>query len=255
LSRNAINDLAIAREAQLMFSNAQGFSPIGNELNRWKGDIIINTPQGERKVPVEVFIPLKFPQYPPKIRVLTKNIQHPNIEKNGNVLLRITHDWRPDTHVFQVVQHLERLFAKVPPQFLDGTRAVKTARKKPRLQSLETAKSPQEIEMEKINKTITKLQEKIKQRDDELRKLRAQLVKGTTGGSAKEVADMDVLLFGKDKENEKLVLQAKLVALADLLSTLDEKFKDGEISPVDFAKLYRKYTKELYMVEKELEKK
>ncbi|RLI64506.1 MAG: 50S ribosomal protein L15, partial [Candidatus Gerdarchaeota archaeon] len=39
------------------------------------------------------------------------------------------------------------------------------------------------------------------------------------------------------------------------VSTLDEKFKDGEISPVDFAKLYRKYTKELYMVEKELEKK
>jgi len=254
LSRNTINDLAIAREAQLMFTNAQGFSPIGNELNRWKGDIVVQTPQGERKVPVEVFIPLKFPQYPPKIRVLMKNIQHPNIEKNGNVLLRITHDWRPDTHVFQVVQHLKHLFNKVPPQFSDGTTA-RVSRMKPQLQSLETSKSAQEIKVEEINKTITALQEKIKQRDEELRKLRAELVKGTTGGAAMEISDMDVLVFTGKKESKKLILQAKAAALADLLSTLDEKFKDGEINPVDFAKLYRKYSKELYITQKQLEKK
>ncbi|MHA1532307.1 MAG: hypothetical protein ACTSR6_09950 [Candidatus Heimdallarchaeota archaeon] len=51
------------------------------------------------------------------------------------------------------------------------------------------------------------------------------------------------------------MIQAKSIAIADLLSTLDEKFKDGEISPVDFSKLYRKYTKELYLVHKELETK
>jgi len=60
----------------------------------------------------------------------------------------------------------------------------------------------------------------------------------------------------KDKaKSEKLMIQAKSIAIADLLSTLDEKFKDGEISPVDFSKLYRKYTKELYLVHKELETK
>lgn len=239
--------MALARETQLMFTYTEGFSPIGSELNRWKGEILVKIPQGERAIPVEVLVPLKYPEYPPKVIVLEKNIQHPNIEKNGNVLLKITHEWKPDIHVYQVIHALQNLFKKVPPQFTD-TAGAKIISKKATVQSIDSATSANQQKVDTVNLTITSLQDEIKAKDDELRKLRAELVKG----SNEKIA----IVLPKDKaKSEKLMIQAKSIAIADLLSTLDEKFKDGEISPVDFSKLYRKYTKELYLIHKELESK
>ena len=245
--------MALARETQLMFTYTQGFSPIGSELNRWKGEIHVKTPQGERAISVEILVPLKYPEYPPKVMVLEKNIAHPNIEKNGNVLLKITHEWKPDVHVYQVIHALQNLFDKVPPKFTDEVGA-KPPRQKATVQSVETASTENQQKVEVVNQTITDLQEQINQKDEELRKLRAELVRGTSEKIAKG-ENMDIVLPKDKARSEKLMIQAKSVALADLLSTLDEKFKDGEISPVDFAKLYRKYTKELYLIHKELETK
>jgi hypothetical protein len=240
--------MAIAREAQLMFTYTQGFTPIGKEMNRWLGKIPVQTEAGERSVEVEIFVPLKYPQYPPRVLLKEKNIQHPNIDKNNNILLQITHDWKPDTHVYQVVHALKSLFDKVPPRFLD--KGEKISKKKATVQSIPVGAKQQQVA--DANQTITDLQDKIKERDEELRRLRAQLVKGTNE-SVTTVENIDMLL-PKDKDRrQQLLLQAKTVALADLLATLDEKFKDGEISPIDFTKLYRKYTKELYLAHKELE--
>lgn len=236
-----------------MFTYTEGFSPIGSELNRWKGEILVKTPQGERAIPVEVLVPLKYPEYPPKVMVLEKSIQHPNIEKNGNVLLKITHEWKPDVHVYQVIHALQNLFKKVPPQFSDAGGA-KPPKQKATVQSVDTERTANQQKVIVINQTITSLQDKIKEKDEELRKLRAELVKGTNE-TITRVEDMDMVLPKDKVKSEKLMIQAKSVALADLLSTLDEKFKDGEISPVDFSKLYRKYTKELYLIHKELESK
>lgn len=232
-----------------MFTYTQGFKPIGNELNKWKGSILVETPSGEQTIDVEILVPLKYPQYPPRVLVLSKNIQHPNIEKNGNVLLQITHDWRPDIHVYQVVHSLQDLFKKVPPQFTDDG-GVKIVKQKAKVQESSTIGTVNQQKVMNVNENITDLQEKIKQRDEELRSLRTQLVKD----SNETVTTVEDIVLQKDRlESQELLLQAKAVALADLLVTLDEKFKDGEISPIDFAKLYRKYTKELYMVHKELE--
>ncbi|NHJ41243.1 MAG: hypothetical protein FK731_14520, partial [Asgard group archaeon] len=176
MSRNNINDLAIAREAQLMFTYTQGFKPIGNELNKWKGSILVETPSGEQTIDVEILVPLKYPQYPPRVLVLSKNIQHPNIEKNGNVLLQITHDWRPDIHVYQVVHSLQDLFKKVPPQFTDDG-GVKIVKQKAKVQESSTIGTVNQQKVMNVNENITDLQEKIKQRDEELRSLRTQLVK------------------------------------------------------------------------------
>ncbi len=236
-----------------MFTYTQGFSPIGNELNRWKGEVLVKTPQGERAIPVEILVPLKYPEYPPKVMVLDKNITHPNIENNGNVLLKITHEWKPDVHVYQVIHALQNLFDKVPPKFTDDV-GIKPQRQKATVQSNDTASTENQQKVEVVNQTITDMQEQIRQKDEELRKLRTELVGGTNGRITK-VENMDIVLPKDREKSEKLMIQAKSVALADLLSTLDEKFKDGEISPVDFAKLYRKYTKELYLIHKELETK
>jgi ubiquitin-protein ligase len=253
LSRNNVNDLAIAREAQLMFTYTQGFTPIGDKLNKWKGTLLVQTPSGERSIDVEILVPLKYPQYPPRVLVLGKNIQHPNIEKSGNVLLQITHNWRPDIHVYQIVHSLQDLFKKVPPQFTDDG-GVKIVKQKAKVQELKTVQTNNQQKVMNVNQTITDLQDRIKQRDEELRKLRAELVKGTNE-TVTTVENIDIVLPKDKAESQELLLQAKAVALADLLATLDEKFKDGEISPIDFAKLYRKYTKELYLAHKELETK
>jgi ubiquitin-protein ligase len=236
-----------------MFTYTEGFSPIGSELNRWKGEVLVKTPQGERAVPVEVLVPLKYPEYPPKVIVLGKNIRHPNIEKNGNVLLKLTHEWKPDVHVYQVIHALQNLFKKVPPTFTDAAGA-RAPKQKATVQSTDTARTANQQKVDVVNQTITSLQDKIREKDEELRKLRAELVKGSNEKISR-VEDMDIVLPKDKAKSEKLMIQAKSVALADLLSTLDEKFKDGEISPVDFAKLYRKYTKELYLIHKELETK
>ncbi|NHJ83910.1 MAG: hypothetical protein FK734_00525 [Asgard group archaeon] len=249
MSRNKINDMALARETQLMFTYTQGFSLAGNELNRWRGDIIVNTADGERKIPVEVFVPLKYPEYPPRVIVLEKNIQHPNIEKDGNVLLRITHEWKPDVHVYQIIHECQKLFDKVPPKFADMPQKTTKAT----IQAIDTLPTKNK-EVDDVNKTITTLQDKIQHKDEELRKLRSELMKSSNETITK-VDNLDMLLPTDKSESEVLVLKAQSVAIADLLSTLDEKFKDGEISPVDFSKLYRKYTKELYLIHKQIENK
>ena len=233
---------------QLMFNYAQGFTPVGEGLNKWQGSIEINTPEGELKIPVEVLVPLKFPQYPPRVILKNKNITHPNVEKDGNVLLQITHDWKPDTHVYQVIKALENLFEKVPPKIA----GMKTSRPKASVQKIETAATPNRRKVEDINANISELQRKIQKKDEEIRRLQAEVVKGSNEQITR-IEDLEVLLPSDKKQSEKLLLQAQSVALADLLSTLDEKFKDGEISPVDFAKLYRRYTKEIYITHKKLE--
>ncbi|MCK5158364.1 MAG: hypothetical protein KAR08_04365, partial [Candidatus Heimdallarchaeota archaeon] len=159
--------------------------------------------------------------------------------------------WKPDVHVYQVIHALQNLFKKVPPQFTD-TAGAKIKSKKATVQSIDSARSANQQKVDTVNQTITSLQDEIRAKDDELRKLRAELVKG----SNEKIAKVEDIVLPKDKaKSEKLMIQAKSIAIADLLSTLDEKFKDGEISPVDFSKLYRKYTKELYLIHKELESK
>ncbi len=231
-----------------MFNYAKGFAPIGEGLNKWQGNIEIDTPEGKVKIPVEVLVPLKFPLYPPRVILQDKSIIHPNVEKDGNVLLQITHEWKPDKHVYQVIKALERLFEKVPPKTTSG----KVTRQKASVQTWETVATPSQKKVEDINETISELQKKIRKKDDEIRKLRAEVVKGSDEKISK-IENLDVLLPSDKKQSEKILLQAQSVALADLLSTLDEKFKDGEISPVDFAKLYRRYTKEMYLTSKNLE--
>lgn len=248
LSKNQVNELALAREMQLMFNYAKGFTPIGEGLNKWQGNLEIDTPKGKIKIPVEVLVPLKFPQYPPRVIIKDKSIVHPNVEKDGNVLLQITHEWKPDKHVYQVIKALEGLFEKVPPKTTSG----KVTRQKASVQTWETVATPNRKKVEDINVTISELQKKIRKKDDEIRKLRAEVVKGSDEKISR-IENLDVLLPSDKRQSEKILLQAQSVALADLLSTLDEKFKDGEISPVDFAKLYRRYTKEMYITHKKLE--
>ena len=161
------------------------------------------------------------------------------------------HDWKSDIHVYQVVQALFDLFKKVPPIFTDIEKS-KTIKQKPSVESITPHVTENQRKVDDINLEITKLQQKIKEKDEEIQQLQEELVKDPNETLTK-IDDLELMLPKDREKSQRLILEAKNVALADLISTLDEKFKDGEISPIDFAKLYRKYTKELYMVQKELE--
>ncbi|MFW9921682.1 MAG: ubiquitin-conjugating enzyme E2 variant [Candidatus Thorarchaeota archaeon] len=248
MSNNEINELALAREMQLIYNHTRGFSPLGDGLNRWQGSIEVETPTGNLTIPIEILIPLKFPQYPPRIIIKNSAIIHPNVEKDGNVLLRITHEWKPDTHVYQTIHALQDLFKNVPPKLAGA----KTEKPKAAVQTIENSAPENVREVDTINESITVLQRKIQAKDEEISKLRSELVQNSSEKITK-IDDLDMILPADNRKREKILTEAQSVALADLLSTLDEKFKDGEISPVDFAKLYRRYSKELYIIHKKLE--
>jgi ubiquitin-protein ligase len=251
LSKSTINDLALARETQLLFNYTEGFRPIGDKLNRWRGTIEVNTDSGKQAINIEIFIPLKFPEYPPRIFVLDSNIHHPNLETDGNVLLRITHEWDPEVHVYQVVQALQELFKKVPPMIKSHPRQ-KSKEKQATVQTKESTTTPKQREVESLQAKITEIQAKIKKKDQELGRIQAEVGK-KSNEKVTTIENLEVLLPKDKKKREQLLLQAEKVAISDLLSTLDGKFKDGEINPVDFAKLYRRFSKDLYIAQKKLE--
>lgn len=53
---------------------------------------------------------------------------------------------------------------------------------------------------------------------------------------------------------EILDVESEKIAIEDLIRTLEEKFEAGEVGPTEYTKLYKKYKKQLYIVNKRLEK-
>jgi hypothetical protein len=61
-----------------------------------------------------------------------------------------------------------------------------------------------------------------------------------------------VLMPADPKERQSLDLESEKIALEDLVRSLEEKYEAGDITPTDYAKLYRKYKKELFLLDKKL---
>ena len=53
-------------------------------------------------------------------------------------------------------------------------------------------------------------------------------------------------------QRQSLDLESEKIALEDLVRSLEEKYEAGDITPTDYAKLYRKYKKELFLIDKKL---
>ena len=95
-------------------------------------------------------------------------------------------------------------------------------------------------EMKALRVEVSSLNEQLTSKDEELARLRAQTMLRTEGTSS-----MTTSTFNE--------LESERIAISDLLSSLEDRYGAGEISIFEYSRLYKKYTKELYIIRKQLE--
>lgn len=271
-------DAVLAQEAQLIYARCEGFEPVEGDLRRWRGIIRYDNPRIPlKKVEFEIYIPKLFPQVPPVVRCLSK-VTHPNFDKDGFVSLDIIQYWRAEYHVYQVINKLVTLMRRVPPRPVGSSSCVRPVttipptRKNKRSKQVTTPPSvaistqdvnkyqetinilKQQLEQKQtrlmmLQKELERLQQELMQRDEQVAMLRAKIDSMTSSISqaSTEVKAFEIKLSVLEE------LKSEVIALSELLSALHEKYSTGEVSIYDFAKLYRKYAKNLYLAKKKLE--
>ncbi|MEM1657887.1 MAG: ubiquitin-conjugating enzyme E2 [Candidatus Jordarchaeales archaeon] len=238
----------LAQEAQLMYQRASGFSPVKGDLTVWRGEIEGRGEYRGLKFEVEIKIPPTFPQDPPSVRMLSPT-DHPNVDpETGRVRLSILDQWRPEYHVYHVVNTIKGTFARVPPRplFKPHIKKVMVSAIAPGEPS--QVASPETVEkLSALESQIKELQRKLQEKDEEIAYLKGRL---TTQITPEVKADRVSAI--KVDVDEQLELESEKIAIEDLLRSLEEKFESGEIDPTDYTRLYRKYKKEWYIVTKKL---
>ena len=238
-------DFILAREAQLVYSNsaASGFNPVGESLARWQGTLTYTTSRGRNMFTFEVFLPEYFPNVPPVVTAIGY-MDHPNIDEDCFVQLRILDNWRAEFHLYQVIIALKNLMSRVPPTPRGET--AKSARETvARLTETPPVaeRQPASVETSVLRTEVASLTQQIQKKDEELARLRAQQVVQT---QPLQRQDQKSLSKRDDLETER-------IAISDLLASLEDRYAAGEISIFEYSRLYKKYTKELYMIRKQEE--
>ncbi|MCG3220146.1 MAG: hypothetical protein H7641_02095 [Candidatus Heimdallarchaeota archaeon] len=251
------DDFLLANEAQLIYEKASGFEPVRGNLKHWKGfvGIIEGT---EIPIFANIWIQDGFPDIPPFVDI-TPKVNHPNVEDDGTLNLRILSNWKNNYNIYEVMNDIMDLFTKVPARTYKTK--VKRAKKEERISGLPVyaiptrqlpqtqAKAPKvdtKIEEEKrsTEESIVNYQRQIETISRSIEKERESLLK--EGGVKIETKEVSI-----SREDD---LKADVSAVVDTLETLHEKFEDGDMTNVDFLKLYRRYSKKGYKAEKQLNK-
>jgi ubiquitin-protein ligase len=238
-------DFILAREAQLVYSNnaASGFNPVGDSLARWQGTLTYTTNRGRNMFTFEVFLPEYFPNVPPVITAVGW-MDHPNVDQDGFVKLRILDNWRAEFHLYQVIIALKNLMSRVPPTPRGETaRSVRDTMARMSEPQPETRQPRTTAEMTALRKEISTLNTQITAKDEELARFRARNIVTT------DTSTQPTSLKVSSQED----LESERIALSDLLSSLEDRYAAGEISIFEYSRLYKKYTKELYLVRKQME--
>jgi hypothetical protein len=99
------------------------------------------------------------------------------------------------------------------------------------------------IETTALRTELSSMNQQLQEKNEELARLRAkQMVHTLPSENKKQVS----LSMREDLESER-------IALSELLASLEDRYSSGEISIFEYSRLYKKYTKELYTIRKQLE--
>ncbi|MFW9778258.1 MAG: ubiquitin-conjugating enzyme E2 variant [Candidatus Heimdallarchaeota archaeon] len=241
-------DFILAREAQLVYSNsaAAGFDPVGDTLDRWQGTLTYTTSQGRARFVFEIFLPEYYPNVPPVVTA-PGFMDHPNVDEDGFVQLRILDNWRAEFHLYQVIIALKNLMSRVPPRPKgEAAKDAKTVRETmARLAPITPATPAQQesVETRVLRTELNSLSDQLQEKEEELSRLRAQQ---TVQASSPEFSRSTSLSERESLESERL-------AISELLSSLEDRYSRGDISIFEYSRLFRQYMKELYVVRKQLE--
>ena len=237
-------DFILAREAQLVYSNsaAFGFNPVGDSLARWKGTLTYTTNRGRNMFTFEIFLPEYFPNVPPVVTAVGF-MDHPNIDGDGFVQLRILDNWRAEFHLYQVIIALKNLMSRVPPT-PKGETAKSVRDTVARIKETPPAAEKKVISAETtaLRTEVSSLTKQIQEKDEELARLRAQQMT-----QAQPSDSDDAKLSTQD------AIESERIAISELLAALEDRYASGEISIFEYSRLYKKYSKELYITRKQAE--
>ena len=238
-------DFILAREAQLTYSNnaASGFNPVGESLARWQGTLTYTTNKGRNMFTFELFLPEYFPNVPPVVTAIGW-MDHPNIDKDGFIQLRILDNWRGEFHLYQVIIALKNLMSRVPPAPRGETaKSVRDTMVRLTEPVVEKRDSRSAVETKALRTELSSMNAQLTQKDEELARFRARSIMNTDDTSRPQ----------RIKVSDQEDLESERIAISDLLSSLEDRYAAGEISIFEYSRLYKKYTKELYLLRKQLQ--
>ncbi len=238
-------DFILAREAQLVYSNsaAFGFNPVGDSLARWKGTLTYTTNRGRNMFTFEIFLPEYFPNVPPVVTAVGF-MDHPNIDDDGFVQLRILDNWRAEFHLYQVIIALKNLMSRVPPTPKgEIARSVRdTVARLTETPAIATNKTTS-AETTVLRTEMSSLTKQMQEKEEELARLRAQQMTQAQPSANDEIKSLSA------RDN----MESERIAISELLAALEDRYASGEISIFEYSRLYKKYSKELYIIRKQLE--
>jgi ubiquitin-protein ligase len=254
-------DLTLAREAQLLYNRAPEFKPAYGDLRTWRGAIPGRGPYRNVKFEVEITVPQGFPRVPPQVRMITP-VEHPYVDETTGIMrLSIISSWRPEYHIYQVINTVKGMFAQIAPKPSSRGPYAQHPALQPRVpvsselgyRPSGTAPPPASPPPDLPQKpdAVNKLRQQISTLEDEVAHLKGKM---TAHNVPEEGPDRleQVLMPDNPRERQSLDLESEKIALEDLVRSLEEKYEAGDITPTDYAKLYRKYKKELFLLDKKL---
>ena len=237
-------DFILAREAQLMYQRAKEFNPVNGNLRHWKGYLPGRVAYAGMKFEIDVYVPYEFPRKPPEVWI--RNVKHPNVDAQGKLRMKILESgWRGDFHIYHVVNSFKGLFARAslaPAGAVSPPPATKLGE--------ETVKFKRQSDI--LEGEVGRLQGLIMNKDEELVRLKARMTVHNVPETG-EVRKEEVVQPTAKAETLQMDLESEKIALVDLIENLEEKFREGEIAAVEYTKLYKKYSKELYLIDKKME--
>jgi len=241
---------------QLIFDKQMNFEPVRGNLKLWKG--YVGTIEGT-EIPIfaNIYVQDGFPEVPPFVDI-TPKINHPNVDDDESLSLRILAEWQSNYHIYQIIEDIKKLFENVPAKPYK-TKVKKTKRDErqtgltitkipikelPQV-SLSSSNSPQMVaEKRDLDDSIVEYQREIQNISRQIEDERESLLK--EGGIAIEAKSKEITISREED------LQAEFVAIQDTLEVVEEKFEDGDMTNIEYLKLHKRYTKKGFIAEKQL---
>ncbi|TFF89558.1 MAG: hypothetical protein EU549_00165 [Promethearchaeota archaeon] len=247
-------DFILAKEAELLYKRAKEFDPVDGNLKVWRGSIPGRGEFKDASFELEIRIPKKFPKQAPEVKMITPTI-HPKVdEDSGKVNLRILTYWRPDYHVYQIINSIKGLFARIPPKVasLLNKNLQQQKKSKPEPETLSNGAKKLESKFQRLESEINSLRTTVNKRDEEVARLRSQLNVHNVPEEGK--SNLESILMPSDPIKKQIIdLESEKIAVEDLIQTLEEKFDMAEIGSGEYSRLYKKYNKTLYLINKKLD--
>ena len=103
-----------------------------------------------------------------------------------------------------------------------------------------------------MKKERDRLKDEITIRVEELTHMRAKEALSFDSSSLKTMSGE--FSFKHVATNDSLAeLEAEQIAISELIANLDEKYMTGEASTLEYAKLFKKYSRDIYILNKKIE--